>query len=509
MEREAARDPETLPDDPAALKNLAIEQAAEIKHLRRQIDQLQQGLWLLRRHMFGVKSERLPEGQEIFAFYGTLEPDRRKAASESEELPKPPGKKKGHGRRVIPDELPRRVIVHDLSDGEKTCPDCGKQLREFDRDRSEQLEYHPADIYVIRHERPKYSCPGCVGHVRVAPPGTSPIERGLAGPGLLAHVVVSKYEHHLPLYRQQRMLQNQGIRLTRSTLCGWVGQCVELLRPIYEAVVGDILESRILHTDDTPVKFLEPGERRALEGRLWAYVGDRKHRQVAYQFSRNREKKWTKDFLGDWRGFLQADAYKGYDHLFTGGTIMEVGCWAHARRKFFDAQGADEERAVWALGMIARLYHLERVAKEASAKDRRALRRRQARPVLEDLKTWLDHEILRVLPESAIGKAIQYARGQWEALVRYLDDGDLDIDNNECERLLRGVCVGRKNYLFFGRECGGEWAAVIYTLIESAKLAGVVPYEYLKDVLVRVSTHPMSRISELMPRCWKPQADTS
>jgi transposase len=305
------------------------------------------------------------------------------------------------------------------------------------------------------------------------------------------------------------MLRNRGIELTRSTLCGWVGQCVGLVRPIYAAVVRDILGSKVLHTDDTPVRVLEPGQGKARLARLWAYVGDRQHYQVAYQFTLTREQKWAKEFLGDWKGYLQADAYPGYGQLYTGGTIIEVGCWAHVRRKFFDAQDTNKTRALLALAWIGRLYGVEKEARTLSSLERRALRLARSKPILEEIKAWLDGEIDRVPPRSPIAQAMQYARGQWGALVRYLEDGDLDIDNNECERLIRGCCVGRKNYLFFGSEGGGEWGAVIYTLVESAKLNGHDPFAYLKDVLVRVGAHPMRRIDELMPRLWKPPPNSS
>jgi len=495
---------EALSDDPIVLKEIIGQLSGEVAHLKHIIHQL-------RRHQFGVRSEQIPEEQLIFGFYGRLETDREKAAREKEAQPVPPReKKKGHGRRVIPPELPRVVVLHDVPEDEKTCSDCKEKLREFAREVSEQLEYHPGELHVLQHVRPKYACPNkCPGHIVVAPPATSPIERGMAGPGLLAHTLDAKYNYHLPLYRIQTMLRNRGIELTRSTLCGWVGQCVGLVRPIYAAVVRDILGSKVLHTDDTPVRVLEPGQGKARLARLWAYVGDRQHYQVAYQFTLTREQQWAKEFLGDWKGYLQADAYPGYGQLYTGGTIVEVGCWAHVRRKFFDAQETNKTRALLALAWIGRLYGVEKEARTLSSIERRALRQARSKPILEEIKAWLDGEIDRVPPRSPIAQAMQYARGQWGALVRYLEDGDLDIDNNECERLIRGCCVGRKNYLFFGSEGGGEWGAVIYTLVESAKLNGHDPFAYFKDVLVRVGAHPMRRIDELMPRLWKPPPSSS
>jgi transposase len=497
----ATKSPTPLPDDPAVLKRIIAERDEEISHLHRQIDRLQQGLAALRRHIFGTKSERIPEGQMLFGFYGQVE-------SEPKEPPpapaKPPREKKGHGRRAIPPDLPREIVVHDVPEHEKTCGGCGGKLVEFARESSEQLEVTPPRLFALRHERPKYCCRACQGNVVVAPAATGPIERGLAGPGLLAYTMVAKYDDHLPCYRQSEMWRRQGVDLARSTMTSWIGQTVGLVKPIVGAMEKDVLGSRVIHTDDTPVRVLDPGQGRCHQGTMWGYVGDHDHFQVVYRFTWTRQQKHAKDFLGDWKGDLQADAYKGYDQLFVGGQIAEVACMAHVRRKFFEARDTDRERADWALGMIRRLYRVEAQAEEASAKERRRLRQRYARPVLQDLKSWWDCEVLRILPESAIGKAIQYARGLGPALGRYLEDGDLDIDNNEVERALRGIAIGRKNWLFLGSEGGGEWAAVAYSLIESCKMNGVNPFDYLKDVLVRVSTHPMSRIEELMPRLWKP-----
>ncbi|MBI4566143.1 MAG: IS66 family transposase [Planctomycetes bacterium] len=499
--------PATIGDDPAELRAALVQAIDLIKQLKQQNEQLTHYLVQLRRWQFGTKSERLPEGQQIFAFYGTLEAARPSAAEESP-ASHPTGKRNGHGRRVIPPELPRRVILHDLGEKEKRCPDCKKMLRQIGQEIAEQLEYHPASMHVLQHVRLKYACGSCEGNVRIADPATGPILKGLAGPGLLAHLLVSKYDDHLPLYRQSEIFARQGVVLPRSTLCGWVGESVGLLKPIVEAMKKDILSSRHLKTDDTPVRYLDPESDKARQGRVWAYVGDRDHHQVVYEFTTTREQKWPKTFLGSYQGTLQADAYKGYDQLYVTGSIVEVACMAHVRRKFFEALETDRERASMALAMIGKLYEIERIAKDLPSAKRKALRQERARPILDQFGTWMQGELLKILPKSPIGQAIQYARAQWTALNRYVDDGDLNIDNNECERLLRGVCVGKKNYLFFGSEGGGAWAAIIYSLIESCKLNKVDPFAYVRDVLVRVSTHPTSRIEKLMPRLWKPPPQT-
>lgn len=495
MSTRTSVDPKTLPDDPAILRTLIVELQARIEHLTQIVLQL-------RRHQFGPKSERLSEGQEIFPFYGTLAPEPLRAGSEPD-VP-PASKTNGHGRRVIPADLPRRRIVHDVPEEEKFCRQCREPLREIGQETAEQLEYHPASLHVLEHVRLKYACRKCQENVVVAEPATAPIAKGLAGPGLLSQVVVSKYADHLPLYRQSEIFRRQGVELSRSTLCGWVGESVELLRPIVKAMRGDVLESKVVQTDDTPVRVLEPGRGKTREGRLWAYVGDQEHRQVVYEFTLTREQKWAREFLKDFHGHLQADAYKGYDQLFVGGKRIEVGCWAHTRRKFFEAKETDPERAAQALHLIGKLYQIEEEAKEFSSCERARLRQERAQPMLEEFSRWLERELLKLLPRSPMGHAIQYARAQWEALLRYLEDGDLSIDNNACERALRGVCLGRKNYLFFGGEGGGHWAAVIYSLVESCKLNGKDPFAYVRDVLVRVCTTPMSRVLDLTPRLWQP-----
>ena len=500
---------ESLPDDPAVLKSIIADQA-------RWIERLKHELFRLRRWPFGTKAERLPEGQQIFDFYGTLEEERKKAEEKAASGPPPPprGPRQGHGRRVIPPELPRREVVHDVPESDRKCDECGEVMVEFGRDVSEQLEYQPCQIYVIQNVYPKYACKNkaCgMGPVAQAPAETIPVGRGLAGPGLMAHVLVSKYDDHLPLYRQSEIFGRQGLDLPRSTLGLWVGEAVELLRPLVGAMKEDILQSKVICTDDTPVRVLDPGAGRAHQGRFWAYLGDRAHRQVVFEFTMTREQKWAKEFLGDYAGYLQADAFKGYDQLFKEGRILEVACWAHGRRYFFEAQETDRERALWALGQIGLLYDIEREAKERALKpdEVRALRQERARPILERIRDWLEREAPRVLPKSPMGQAIHYARSQWKALQVYLQDGNLSIDNNAVENILRGVAVGRKNWLFLGSEGGGKWAAVLYSLIESCKRHGVNPWLYLKDVLVRVSTHPSRRILELTPRLWKPPPDSS
>ena len=483
-----------LPDDPVVLKRVISELASRLEELEHQ-------LGILRRAHFGATSERIASPDQLTLFKG-------QTPFPAELPPAPPPKPKdpssGHGRSPLPPHLRRIVRTVDVPQEKKRCPGCGKDRTRIGAETAEQIEYTPSSLVVIRTERPKYACRDCQEGVAVAEPPPAPIEKGLPGPGMLAYVAVAKYDDHLPLYRQQEIFRRQGVEIARSTLCGWVAAMAELLEPVVEAMAKDLLGSKVIQTDDIPVPVLESPHTR--EGRLWAYLGDPEHPQIVYRYSPNRQQHWAQEFLRDYHGYVQADAYAGYDKLFEGGTRIEVGCWAHARRKFFDAQGADAVRSAAALQYIGELYRVEQEAKELTASERRRLRQERSRPVLEALRTWMAREELSILPKSPLGEAFTYARNQWGALNRYVEDGDLAIDNNASERALRGVAVGRKNWLFAGSDEGGRRAATLYSLIESAKRAEVEPWAYLQDLLVRIDSHPASRIAELLPCRWKPTA---
>jgi hypothetical protein len=339
-----------------------------------------------------------------------------------------------------------------------------------------------------------------------------PVPRGLPGPGLLAHVIVSKYGDHLPLYRLEGIFGRLGLALTRQTLCGWLPACAELLRPLYELLRGRIWQGWVVGSDDTPVGVQEPGRGQTRPGRVWVYVGDVWAPYLVYDYTPNRAQGGPQRFLRDYLGYFQADAYAGYDALYATGRLVEVGCWAHARRKFYEARATDPERATYALGMIRQLYAVERQADEEIARRqlgreegwwlRLRLRQEQAVPLLTMLCQWLDRERDQALPKSPIGEAIGYARNHWAALARYTTQGYLAIDNNAAERALRAIAVGRKNYLFFGSDAGGETAAVLYSLVQTCKRLGVEPWRYLRDVLERLPTGPADRLEELLPDRW-------
>jgi len=370
---------------------------------------------------------------------------------------------------------------------------------------SERLEYVPASFQVLEEVCQKYACPqGCT--VITAAKPAAPIEKGLPGPGLLAQVAVSKYGDHLPLHRQAEIYQRQGVELSRQTMCDWMRQAAELARPLVELMQQRVLTSQAVQTDDTPVPVLDPELPRTRTGRIWTYVGDAAHPYTVYDYTPTRSRDGPEAFLKKFRGFLQADAYSGYDQLYTEPArgVVEVACWAHARRKFYEAQSSDVMRSTVMLAYIRLLYEVEREARlrKLSAADRGALRQAQSKPVLGDIHSYLEAQRPQVLPKSPEGQAIAYTLSNWEALARYAEDGALEIDNNGAERSLRGVAVGRKNWMFFGSDNGGRTAALLSSLIASSKRLRIDAFAYLRDVFARISTHPRHRLEELLPDHW-------
>jgi transposase len=405
--------------------------------------------------------------------------------------------------RSLPEHLPREVEKHLPETS--CCPDCGGTLREFGEDVSEMLEYVPESFKVIRHVRPKFSCGRCEKVVE-APAPSRPIPRSYAGPGLLAHVLVAKYCDHTPLNRQSEIYAREGVDLDRSTLAGWVGASAALLDPLVEAVRHHVCAATRLHADDTPVPVLAPGHGRTKIGRLWTYVCDSRPcadpapPAVWFAFSPDRRGENPQTHLKSFRGVLQADAYAGLHPLYEGGRIVEAACWAHTRRKFHDILAAtDSPTATEAVRRIGELYAVEKQVRGSPPEIRLAARQARARPVMEDLRRWLDHTLQNLSAKSDMAGAIRDALTHGTALTRYLDDGTIEIDNNAAERALRVVALGRKNYLFAGSNAGGERAAAIYSLLGSAKLNGINPERYLRYVLTHIAQHPVNRIAELLP----------
>jgi transposase len=378
-------------------------------------------------------------------------------------------------------------------------------LKRLGEDVSEMLEWVPASFKVIRQVRPKLACGRCDKIVQAEAP-SRPIARGRAGPGLLAHVLVSKYCDHLPLYRQEEIYERGGVELDRATLADWVGNASGLLQPLVEALRHHVLSTTKLHADDTPVPVLAPGLGKTKLGRLWTYVrddrpaGDATPPAVWFAYSPDRKGEHPKAHLSSFTGTLQADAYAGFDQLYETGRIQEAACWAHVRRKFYDLHVAHNSPvAQEALRRIGELYAIERDIRGRQPEERRQVRRERSHPLLESLKQWLEETLVKLSRKSDTAQAVRYALGLWEALRRYVDDGRLEIDNNAAERALRVVALGRKNYLFAGSDRGGESAAAIYSLIGTAKLNNVDPETYLREVLSRIVDHPINRIAELLP----------
>lgn len=405
--------------------------------------------------------------------------------------------------RAFPDHLPRETVVHQPRHCD--CPECGGRLRPLGEDVSEILDYVPGFFKVIRHVRPKLSCSRCAQVVQEEAP-SRPIARGMAGAGLLAQVVVAKYADHLPLYRQAGIYRRAGIELDRATLASWVREAGALLQPLADAVGRYVREAQKIHTDDTPVPVLDPGRGKTRTARLWTYVrddrpaGSRAPPAVWYQYSPDRKGERPRTHLRGYQGILQADAYSGYDALYRDGTIIEAGCWAHVRRKFYDLYELERAPiAQQALSRIAGLYAIEREIRGREPQIRRSVRVARALPLTHELKDWLEATLALVSTKSTLGKAIRYALGNWTALTRYCADGRIEIDNNTAERTIRPLVLGRRNYLFAGSDGGGESAAVIYSLIGTARLNGVEPYAYLRQVFERIAEHPINQIDALLP----------
>ena len=490
-----------------ALKALVLAQQEQLLSHENEIAHLKLLIAKLQRMQFGRKSEKL--SQQIEQLELRLEelqakPDENASQPQKQHpstfSPASPAKP---ARRALPDHLPRQTQRHEPK--ESACPDCGGELRTLGEDISEMLEYVPASFLVVRHVRPKLSCTKCDRIVQAAAP-SRPIERGVAGPGLLAHVLVSKYTDHLPLYRQSEIYERQGVELERSTLAGWVGGTSELLEPLVESLRRYVTAAGKLHADDTPVPVLAPGNGKTKTGRLWTYVrddrpaGDERAPAVWFAYSPDRKGEHPEQHLGEFRGTLQADAYAGFNRLYENGRIQEAACWAHVRRKFFDLQQAHASAvASAALDRIAALYGIEQEIRGQPAEQRRAIRNTRARPLLESLRQWFEATLPKLSRKSDTTAAIRYALSRWDALVRYADDGHIEIDNNAAERALRAVALGRKNYLVAGSDAGGERAAAIYSLVGSAKLNGLDPEAYLREVLTRIADHPITRIEELLP----------
>jgi transposase len=588
---------EQLPDDPATLKGMVLELLATLHGERRDRDELRQRLDLLLRRLYGPKTERFnPDQLLLFGDDGPAEggvaaDTPATAAADAEPDPSKPrsGKRRArpHGRRLIPDNLPREPLDYELSDAERICC-CGQTRIDIGVEQSEQLAWRPAAYFVWQHRVHKYLCPHCAPRAlhredaaasmtpatatdiplslaagtelplaaapaaslpthtaatatsvtptvteTIAPAAVmaatatgprpigpaivsavkpaSPLAKGLAAPSLLAHIIVSKYADHLPLYRQENISEREGVFIPRSTSCDWLAACAELLRPLYELMVARVLQSAWLHTDDTSVKNLghQPGA--TALSRFWIYWGERSRPYNVFDFTINRNRDGPQTFLANYRGYLHADAFSGYDGLYLPNpvdgvsAITEVACNAHARRKFYEARGSDAARAHQALAYYRQLYELERRAKDNQFDDAQRLQMRQelAVPILTRFHGWLEAEKSKALPKSPMAAALGYALNNWTALSRYTEAGFLAIDNNTAEREMKRIAIGRKNWLHVGSDKGGRTAAVLFSFTSTCHRLGVEPWAYLTDVLTRLPATPLESLSDLLPDCWQ------
>jgi len=558
--------PEQLPDDLGLLKQMILELLLTLRQERHDKQALHHRVDLLLRRIYGSRNERFDPNQPLLFDAQTITEAQAQTAPSSEANPDdsaaPPRRRaRPHGRRRLPDNLRREVVPHELSRAERLCS-CGQVRNPIGFEQSEQLDYQPASLFVWQHHTYKYACPVCaacvaqataplepitsssqdrdvmtepdsspgraddstnhatpspsnpdsvpIGPVVIsAPKPPTPIAKGLPGPGLLAHLIVSKYVDQLPLYRLERIYQRQGVLLPRSTTCDWLAACAELLRPLYDLMVTRVLRSRWLHTDDTTVKNQQPQPEATATSRLWVYLGDTFHPYNVFDFTATRRRDGPQRFLADFRGYLHADAFSGYDALYLPGStgaepsIIEVACNAHARRKFYEARSSDALRSHQALAYYGQLYDIERHACPWPEPQRLAMRQDLSLVILEKFKNWLQAQRPEVLPKSPMGEAISYALNNWSALIRYTEAGFLSIDNNVDEREMKRIAIGRKNWLFVGSDNGGRTAAVLLSFASSCQRLGVEPWAYLQDVLGRLPTTPAEQLEALLPDRWQ------
>ncbi|MFH1762508.1 MAG: IS66 family transposase [bacterium] len=511
-----------LPSDLETSNRLYIQTAQHYNEAVSEIEKLRSELDWLKRHVFGRRTEKYygnPNQQVIPGLIDTdteedvCAPDEHEEEAETAAGTKEHKKKKRNGRNPLPAHLPRKQVVHEPPKNKLFCGKHGKPLKQIGFEKTEELEFIPASFYVIEHIRPKYACADdctdpCGSGVVIADLPKRPIDKGRPGPGLLGQVSIAKYVDHQPLNHQEQIYKRSGVYIPKNTMVDWIRCVYDLLYPIYLCMKLQILESFCVQSDDTPITVLVGKKNHSHKGYIWNYLGV-SCQQVVYKYTEQHNKDGPLQFFSGYKGYVQADAYTGYDACFKTGEIIEVGCWAHCRRGIYEALSTDKDLAEHMLEKIRKLYEIERVCKEAVLNAQEIYRKRQkeSKPILADIKKWLDTNQKLVLPQSPIGKAITYAQNQWKALNRYLEDGRLSIDNNQSERALRTIVKGRLNYMFCGSHEGAKRAALIYSLVGSCKLLGIEPFEYMRDVIERMPTHPKDKVSELTPIEWKKARD--
>ena len=488
------------------LRELTTRLMTQLRHQSALLDKLTHENALLKRMKFAAQSERFnPEQKSLLE--DEIEADLAAVATEIDALqeaqaPAKLEERKAPKRAPLPANLPRREIRHEPDS--TTCA-CGCQMKRVGEDVAEKLDYVPGVFTVERHIRGKWACAKCKT-IHQVPVDPHIIDKGIPTTGLLAQVLVAKYADHLPLYRQEAIFGRAGLAIPRSTLAQWVGSCGVQLQPLVDAMKAELLQHRVLHADETPVAMLKPGNGKTHRAYLWAYATGafENTKVVVYDFCESRSGEHARRFLGDWRGCLTCDDFSGYKALIANG-VTEVGCLAHARRKFFDLHAANQSQiAEFVLQQFARIYEIEREVKELGAEQRQAIRQQQTKPLLDALQQWMALQRQKVPEGTASAKALDYSLRRWEALTRFADDGQLPVDNNWIENQIRPIAIGRNNWLFAGSLRAGQRAAAVMSLIQSARMNGHDPYAYLRDVMARLPMQRASQIGELLPHRWQP-----
>jgi len=494
-----------LPDDPILLKKLLLEMSQKCAYLEEKFR-------LAQHKQFGKSAEGYPGQGELFNevedLIAELEVEQAEAEKESITY-----ERKKPVRKPLPKDMPREIVVHDIAEEDKNCDDCGHDLHQMGEDKSQKLEFIPAKVKVVEHRRPKYSCRHCEQHatkveIKQAPVPTSPIPKSFATASLLSQIITSKYQYGLPLYRQESLFKEYGIDLSRQTMSGWLLKRADLLKVLYDKLHQILLQQSVIQADETTLKVIESDKTKCY---MWLYCTgtdspENNHTDipniVLYDFHESRASQCAIEFLQGHSGYLQVDGYQGY--ASTGATL--AGCWAHARRKFKEADIVQSKgkpkagKATWAMNHIKKLYRIETLIKDKAPAEKQTYRAEHAKPLLEEYKTWLDKSVQQVPPKSALGKALAYSLNQWPKLIRFLEDCQLNIDNNRAERAIKPFVIGRKNWLFSNTANGAHASSILYSIVESAKANNLVPFDYLHHVINVLSERQDDEtLNELLP----------
>jgi len=502
---DALQDAQSAADTVVAMRELIERMQAELRFEKTRNEALNYEIARLKRWRFGSSSESLDGTTQAVLFDAIVEDtaiEDRAAQDEAKPPAAPPAPKRKSVRQALPAGLPRVDRHHEI---EATHCECGQALERIGEEVSEQLDCVPAQFFVLRHIRGKYAC-ACCQTIQAAPMPPQMIDKGIPAPGLLAQVVVAKHDDHLPLYRQTEIYARSGVHIPRSSMAQWIGICGVRLTPLADALKEFILGHDVVHADETPVKLLAPGKGKTSRAYVWVYRTTNfvAQRAVYYDFSTGRGGENARRVLQGFAGTLVSDDFSGYHALQAQGVTAAL-CMAHARRKLFEAHQFNASPiAGHAVALIAKLYEVERDARNLEPEARWLLRQRQAKPVAEALHAWLSEQRQKLAKADVTAKAIDYSLSNWRGLTHYLDDGQVPIDNNAAENAVRPLAVGRKNWLFVGSQQAGERAAVVLSLIESAKLNGHDPWAYLKDVFERLPTLKQRDLAQLLPHNWRP-----